>query len=698
MTPYRTFLTRAITAAATCMLVGAIAAALAPVATAAGATRYVATTGSDAGDCSAGSAPCLTIGYALTQAADDDTIAIGAGTFDENLTISKSVTLAGTGEGATILRNDDAGVADATVTVATGAATVVISGVTVSHASPSTSPAAHGVLVTADAIVTIDSSTVELNGGDGARVSAGSLAVDSSTISRNQQTGIVATGGTSAVTVDGSTIEDNLENGLQLIDTIGSVTNSTISENGASEVGGSGITFHAFNKNLNVTDSLVTDNGRNGIAVSGGTAVVAASTLADNGSSGIYVNAPIVTFRAPGRALLSPSASASPPVRGASVRMPRPEAITDPCAAVTINQSRLTGNHEFGAAVYTGSLNVNFSTLSANVAGGIHAGNLSCATTVVKSTASGNGGPGVDAEGTSIDVTASTVANNASTGIAIGSGTSPAQIYQSTIAGNAGAAGGLDYTGRTTVSVGATIIANNSPLDCAAPVSPGVITDAGYNLSGDASCGFSATAHSIPNGDPKLAPLADNGGSTQTLALGDGSDALDKIPDPTAAAPPATSSEGEPLRAAGAAFAQSIPGDIGATCLAGLSTDQRGIARPQNGRCDIGAYERVPRSHGGTSTPTPTPTPTSTSAPSSTVISSRSTTATGAVQASSTPASTATVLGASAHAPARTTIAVAGLAQTGVGVDRFAAAGLLLLTIGAMLLVALTKDESDSRH
>ena len=61
--------------------------------------------------------------------------------------------------------------------------------------------------------------------------------------------------------------------------------------------------------------------------------------------------------------------------------------------------------------------------------------------------------------------------------------------------------------------------------------------------------------------DPKLAPLANNGGSTETMALmlGVGSSAIDT--------------------------------GINSGCPA---TDQRGVTRPQGVRCDIGAFEAVP--------------------------------------------------------------------------------------------------------
>ena len=58
------------------------------------------------------------------------------------------------------------------------------------------------------------------------------------------------------------------------------------------------------------------------------------------------------------------------------------------------------------------------------------------------------------------------------------------------------------------------------------------------------------------SGDPVLLALTDNGGPTETMALGTGSPAIDA-------------------------------GDNG-TCE---STDQRGVTRPQGAHCDIGAFE-----------------------------------------------------------------------------------------------------------
>ena len=88
---------------------------------------------------------------------------------------------------------------------------------------------------------------------------------------------------------------------------------------------------------------------------------------------------------------------------------------------------------------------------------------------------------------------------------------------------------------------------------CASSSGGSTVASLGGNLEfpADASCPFEARA------DPRLGPLADNGGPTETRALLTGSPARDRGSD--------------------------------AGCPA---TDQRGVARPQGSRCDIGAYER----------------------------------------------------------------------------------------------------------
>src|SRR5262249_23094313 len=87
----------------------------------------------------------------------------------------------------------------------------------------------------------------------------------------------------------------------------------------------------------------------------------------------------------------------------------------------------------------------------------------------------------------------------------------------------------------------------------------GSLTSNGHNIVqvGSNPCVFTPKTGDQTGVDPKLGPLADNGGGTQTRALLPGSPAL----------------------------------DAGNTSGCPAAQDQRGVARPQGPGCDIGAYE-----------------------------------------------------------------------------------------------------------
>jgi hypothetical protein len=128
------------------------------------------------------------------------------------------------------------------------------------------------------------------------------------------------------------------------------------------------------------------------------------------------------------------------------------------------------------------------------------------------------------------------------------------------------------------------VLSSNALANCA--LVGGAVTDGGHNIATDASCPAAF-------GDPKLGPLADNGGRTRTMALGEGSAAIDFVP------------------------------ASGSGCPA---ADQRGTARPQRTACDAGAYELLPKppeqTGGGGTTEEPAPTdttpPTTTAPPTAT--------------------------------------------------------------------------------
>lgn len=200
---------------------------------------------------------------------------------------------------------------------------------------------------------------------------------------------------------------------------------------------------------------------------------------------------------------------------------------------------RFTGS---GGGIYTvgGTTILNSSTLFDNTASGFFAS-----------------GGGIYITGT-LRITNSTIAGNFASGLVGGGGGirngagGTLYLTNSTVAGNGaplGAGGGISTTG--TVNSRNTIFANNTAsadANCS-----GSVGDVANNLQWNPSSGC---AFALAPGDPKLAPLANYGGPTQTMPLYVGSTAI----------------------------------DAGTNTLC-PAKDQRGVTRPINGICDIGAVE-----------------------------------------------------------------------------------------------------------
>ncbi|MBI3241626.1 MAG: right-handed parallel beta-helix repeat-containing protein [Chloroflexi bacterium] len=209
---------------------------------------------------------------------------------------------------------------------------------------------------------------------------------------------------------------------------------------------------------------------------------------------------------------------------------------------MTVNNSSISNNsttYNDGGGIYSyqGTLRVNSSAIYNNSAV--------------------NGG-GLYSNGGTIDITNSTFSSNTadpvigSGGAIATTGAGPMTINNSTISNNSAFYGG-GIASIAAVTIRNTIIANSvSGGDCA-----GSITNGGNNIIEDNTCSF------VGGNDPLLGPLANNGGHTLTHALLSGSPAIDAG------------------SAAGCTDAQGNP----------LTADQRGMPRPQGGRCDIGAYE-----------------------------------------------------------------------------------------------------------
>ena len=401
----------------------------------------------------------------------------------------------------------------------------------------------------------------------------GTLEIKDCTLSRNTAGlggGSIFNASTGALTIINSTVSDSYAEyggGIDNWDGTLVISNSIISGNTVLITGG-GIYNRYESAVLKITNSTLTDNDGD---VSGsidnfsGTVVITHSTISESegwdGPGGIWNH-------------------------GGRVE------ITDSTF------SRNDNHHTNGGAISNlgGWFTISNSTMSGNVAqnGGLISNGTdyeSGTMIIIESTISRNwsvysGGAIQNISGTLIISGTSLSDNYAVSGGGIHNG-GTLTVTNSTLSGNSAENGGGIYNespgmlavtystlSRNTANVGGginnpaggaavsnTIIANSvAGGECS-----GMITDGGHNISSDATCSFAPANGSLPNTNPILGPLQDNGGHTWTHALLPGSPAIDAGDD-----------------------AQCPP------------TDQRGVTRPLDGNgdgvavCDIGSFEVVP--------------------------------------------------------------------------------------------------------
>ncbi|MBN1678737.1 MAG: hypothetical protein JW966_00500 [Anaerolineae bacterium] len=247
-------------------------------------------------------------------------------------------------------------------------------------------------------------------------------------------------------------------------------------------------------------------------------------------------------------------------------------AINSTGGTMTVSNSTFSGHiADSGGAIDTngGTLTVSNTTFDDNwAASGGGAINTNGGTVTVSNTtfdgnsSSGYGGAIENWNGCTLTVSNATFdGNSAAFGGAISNygSSSTLTVSNATFDGNAaGDLGGAIYNYEGTATVSNSILSSSSSGgNC---YGSGTLNDGGHNINDDGSCGFGDMV------DPRLGPLANNGGPTQTHALLPGSPAIDAIP----------------------------PTDCP------LTTDQRGQPRPIDGDgdgialCDTGAYEGLP--------------------------------------------------------------------------------------------------------
>jgi len=221
--------------------------------------------------------------------------------------------------------------------------------------------------------------------------------------------------------------------------------------------------------------------------------------------------------------------------------------------SLTIVQSNINDNHAVGGG--SGGGVVTFSD------------NLSVDASSISNNTSESSGGGIDFLGVgTFTILNSTISNNSGGANGSGGGINfvgdlGGTITFTTMDGNSSPSGGaINHLGSEPMILKNSII-SNSLLDQNCNGTGG-FTSQGHNVSDDASCNLTGTGD-LPDTEPMLGLLQNNGGPTLTQALQLGSAAIDLVP-----AADCTDANGTPV-----------------------NVDQRSVTRPSGVACDAGAFE-----------------------------------------------------------------------------------------------------------
>ena len=604
------------------------------------AATWMVNTTSDSSDGSCTDGTC-SLRDAILVAAPNDSIGLPAGTYTLSpglgaLTVGKSLEIMGQG-GTAVDTVIDGGNSTRLFNISSG--TTTFNNLTLQNGQPGSGHGG-GINATGAGSVVLDNAILRNNvspgNGGGIMLAGGSL-----TIQNNSQIS-----GNSAANNGGGVYSNN-----------GPVTlaDSLVQQNTA--FSGGGLVLNQPNATLIMDNSQILNNsgtapGPNsfpggGILVTNGSATINSGTISGNSAfrgAGILISNGTATING---GIITDNESDY----GGAVYVRQSNAL------LTINDGSITANRSvatiFGGGafyVFQGSVVQNGGEITDNTAvnfGGameVRFGSFTMNGGTISGNSAGNWGGAIYNDGGTVTINSGTLTNNSSpsNGGAIATGGSSVNtLTNATLSGNSAVDGGALYnTGNATLNnvtvygnggggvsqQGGTMNLSNSIVagngnDCS-----GTINSLGYNLvQNSAGCTLSGTTTGNIGGDPQLAPLASNGGSSQTHAIAFGSPALDAANN--------------------------------ATCAA---TDQRGITRPQDGdgnssaTCDMGAFEleaftgptptatntAVPTA---TSTQTPLPTATNTVAPTNTPTIGPSPTATNTAVPTNTATATSTV-------------------------------------------------------
>lgn len=307
----------------------------------------------------------------------------------------------------------------------------------------------------------------------------------------------------------------------------------TISGNGASRILATGA-------NVVITIDGIKFTGGNG---AGATNTGRGGAIYNVGGTMILSNSILTGNTAANGGAINNAASASPSIP----------------ATLTIVNCFIFGN----SSTSSGSAMQNFSTSTLHIRNSTVSGNSTTATGIAGA---------FQANGT-VTITNSTFSGNTAAGGTGGgvyyNGTTSLFITNSTIVNNTSGVGGggLHRTGTAPLNIRNTIIANNNGA-AATPDVFGAVNSQGTNIIGNVGTSTGWIMSDFQNMNPMLDPLAANGGLGTTHLPQTGSPALDN--GQNCVVDLSCSSNNPPFA---------------------VSTDQRGITRPQNLTVDIGSVE-----------------------------------------------------------------------------------------------------------
>ncbi len=486
-----------------------------------------------------------------------------------------------------VARNSAAGTPDFRIFAVDAGVEVKFVGLTITGGLSGTDGAGifnAGVVTLIDSVVS-DNSTylpgVWTNDGGGGIYNSGAMTLTDCTVTDNSTTSYSEFGGgiynSGAMTLTGANVSDNSSsipgvfasgggggicnsnNGVLI------VTASTVDNNSTDGLGG-GICLIA-NSTAFLTGCSVVGNRTTGTTSGGGGVFVSTECTLSLNTSVIANNATSTDYGGSGGGILN-------------------------SGTLSLMDSSVSGNYTVGESspgggiynsdtvtLINSSVNNNSTTGSYSTGGGMDNGAYGTMT-LINSAVDGNSTAGTLADGGgiynqltevgkgfgSLTLTNTTVSKNSTTGNhACGGGIFNGlalTLTDCTVSGNSASGigsygGGIDsesdFPFCVTTSTATIIAGDTATLD---PDVWGYFHSQGYNLIGNADGSAGWTATDLLNVAPMLGPLQNNGGPTMTVALLPGSPAID----------------------AGVA-------------VLGITTDQRGVSRPQGAAPDIGAYE-----------------------------------------------------------------------------------------------------------